>query len=209
MINETYEFLAKGGIIMIPIILCSIAAVTLFIERLYALRNKHTLPEGISQKIQKALQDKNFDDALKICQENPSAIAQIATQAIELRDSSRESMQEAMQDEAKRQVAKLERTIPAIGAIAAISPLLGLLGTVTGMIQVFGRVAQEFDRGMQANPGLLANGIWEALITTAAGLSVAIPTFLLHHFLTTKVDKIILRLEEEATLILNTITPPP
>lgn len=194
---------------MIPILLCSVIALALFFERLYFLRKKNVIPDQFVQNLVEALEHQQLERAQSLCDQNPSVIAAIAKHALKFHGKQRESIQEAIEDEAKRQAARLDRLVPAIGAIATISPLLGLLGTVTGMIAVFGRVASEFNSGAQTSPGLLANGIWEALLTTAAGLSVAIPVFFLHHFIMARVDKILLELEEHSTSILNAISPPP
>lgn len=209
MFQESYAFLAKGGIIMIPIFLCSIIALALFFERLYFLRKKNIIPQKFTENLLQAISEKQFERAQSLCDQHPSALASIAAHALSFRNNKREIIQEAINDEAKRQNARLERLVPALGAIATVSPLLGLLGTVTGMIEIFGRLAAEFNRGAQTSPGLLANGIWEALLTTAAGLSVAIPVFFLHHYILSKIDKIMLDLEETSTKILNTLSPPP
>jgi len=112
-----------------------------------------------------------------------------------------------MQEAGRRETAFLERFVGAIGAVASVAPLIGLLGTVTGMIKVFGRVGEEYEKGGELNPGMLANGIWEALITTAAGLTVAIPAFLAYRYLMSRIDRYVVELEAEASEIVDLVAP--
>ena len=206
--SNAFGFLAKGGILMVFIILCSIAAIVLFTEKWFALRkaSKHTHSQRKS--LEEAISEKQYERALMLCDAHPGPLSQIAKAAILHQNLTREALQESIQDEAKRQFSVINRRIPAVGIIASISPLLGLLGTVTGMIQVFSNLADEYAAGAHANPGMLAGGIWEALLTTAAGLCVAIPAFLLHRLLTAKLDKLWLELEESSTAILDLLAPP-
>lgn len=208
-ITSAYHFLAKGGLIMIPIAFCSLAAVVIFFERYLVLRSAKKQGQIFRLKIIEAIGEKQFERANTLCDQSTTPLAMIARTALEHKDFEREAIQEAMIDEARRQSARLELRLPMLGAIANISPLLGLLGTVTGMIQVFGRLADEFLQGTQANPALLANGIWEALLTTAAGLTVAIPSFILHRMLSSRFDALMLDIEQSATEVLNAISPHP
>lgn len=209
ILNQAFEFLAKGGVVMIFIILCSLAAIVLFVERWMALRQARKQTEALRKPLIEAVTEKQFERAMTLCDAHPGALAALAKAAIEHKDLTREGIQELVMDEGRRQAAKLERFIPAIGAIASISPLLGLLGTVTGMIAVFSNLADEYSAGVQANPGMLAGGIWEALLTTAAGLCVAIPAFILHRMLSAKLDDIWLDIEAASTAIVDILAPAP
>ena len=207
--SHAFDFLTKGGVLMIFIILCSIAAIVFFIERWIALRSAQKHIDQLKSSLLDAVKSSQFERALTLCDAHDCALSELTKCVLSHRELKREAIQEAVQDESKRQFANLNRFIPAIGIIASISPMLGLLGTVTGMIQVFSSLADEYAAGAHANPGMLAGGIWEALLTTAAGLCVAIPAYLLHRWLDAKLDTIILDLESVTTEIIDLIAPPP
>ena len=206
---QTLAFLSKGGVLMIFIFLCSIAAVVFFVERLVVLSSTAKQLRKLKAPLLDAIGNGQFERAMTLCDGDPSPLGALAKAVIKHRTLAREAIQEAADDEAKRQFARLNRFIPSLGAIASISPLLGLLGTVTGMIQVFSHLADEYAAGAHANPGMLAGGIWEALLTTAAGLCVAIPAFLMHRFLNAKLDAIWLELEGCVTEIIDILAPHP
>ncbi|MBQ9394608.1 MAG: MotA/TolQ/ExbB proton channel family protein [Proteobacteria bacterium] len=208
-LTNAFDFLAKGGVVMIFIFLCSIVAIVFFIERCIALKAAMRQTVSVRDSLLEAVRDRQYERALTLCDSNKGAMAELAKCVIRNRHLTREGIQEVLADESKRQFAKLNRFIPAIGVIASISPLLGLLGTVTGMIQVFSNLADEYAAGAHANPGMLAGGIWEALLTTAAGLCVAIPAFLLHRILNAMLDRLWLELEKTATQLIDLIAPPP
>ncbi len=193
---------------MIFIFLCSGAAIIFFVERFIALRSVNRQTEQLRSKLLEALKENQYERAMTLCDSTPGALSALAACALKNRSLTREGIQEAIGDEAKKQFANLERFIPYVGIIASISPLLGLLGTVTGMIQVFSKLADEYAAGAHANPGMLAGGIWEALLTTAAGLCVAIPAFLLHRILSSKLDSVWLNLESASTEIVDILVPP-
>lgn len=207
--SNAFAFLMKGGVLMIAIFLCSIVAIVLFIERMIALSKAAKQTAELAKPLTDAIREGHYERALTLCDSHPGPLGELARAALEHRTLTRESIQEAVSDEGKRQFSSLNRFIPAIGTIASISPMLGLLGTVTGMIQVFSNLADEYAAGAHANPGMLAGGIWEALLTTAAGLCVAIPAFLLHRYLESKLDRLWLALEHHATEIVDCLAPPP
>ena len=138
--TSALDFLAKGGVLMIFIFLCSIAAIVFFIERLIALKSARRQMTELSKPLQEAIESNQYERAMTLCDSHPCALGALAQTALKNQQRTREGIQEAVSDEAKIQFAKLERFIPAIGIIASISPLLGLLGTVTGMIQVFSKL---------------------------------------------------------------------
>lgn len=207
-LNHALDFLSKGGVLMIFIFICSLAAIFFFVERMIALCSASKQTKQLKETLLDALKSGQIERAMTACDAHPCALGALAKAAVEHRHLTREGIQEAVADEAKRQFARLNRFIPAVGVIATISPLLGLLGTVTGMIQVFSKLADEYAAGAHANPGMLAGGIWEALLTTAAGLCVAIPAFLMHRYLNAKLDDLWLELESESTKIIDMIAPP-
>ena len=207
--SNAFAFLMKGGVLMIAIFLCSIVAIVLFIERMITLSKAAKQTDELAKPLTDAIREGQYERALTLCDSHPGPLSELAKAALEHKTLARESLQEAVSDEGKRQFSALNRFIPSIGTIASISPMLGLLGTVTGMIQVFSSLADEYAAGAHANPGMLAGGIWEALLTTAAGLCVAIPAFLLHRYLESKLDRLWLALEHHATEIVDILAPPP
>lgn len=209
ILTQAFDFIVKGGFMMIFIILCSVLAIVFFVERLLALRQAKKCTEALKDALLEAVAENQIERAMTLCDAHPCALAALAKAAISNRTLTREGIQEVVSDEARRQSVKLERFIPTVGAISSISPLLGLLGTVTGMISVFSSLADEYAAGSQANPGMLAGGIWEALITTAAGLCVAIPAFVMHRILNTQLDAVWLEIEAATTAIVDLLAPAP
>src|SRR5690606_1889110 len=145
--NDAYEFLAKGGVVMIPIALCSVIALTVFLERLWALQRQRVLPVQFISLLKKAVREGRWERARSLCDSNESTVSRVARAGLRYINRRREIVRDALQEAGRREISYLERFLPALGAIASIAPLLGLLGTVTGMIKVFGRVAEEYDKG--------------------------------------------------------------
>jgi biopolymer transport protein ExbB len=187
---------------MIPILLFSIVAVTVFLERLWMLRRRKVLPYEDLREVEVLIHGQQFSDARAICQQNHSPLAQIVHAALQYRAASRQVIQEKMVGRGKASAMKLRKGIGLLQTIASVSPLLGLLGTVGGMIKVFDAISM----GGVGDPGSLATGIAEALITTAAGLCVAIPTFLGQRYLSNRAGKFIHGLEDYAGHLLDLIT---
>ncbi len=198
--SEAYQFLAKGGVLMIPILLCSVVALGIFLERLWALRRVRVIPPTFVQKVTKHIHTGDFDRAQDLCDRSPSGVASIVGAGLRHSGKDRATIKEVMEESGRRVASDLERGIGILSSVAAIGPLLGLLGTVTGMIKVFQRVVNQVgaDGGGQVNAGALAGGIWEALITTAAGLSVAIVAFLMFKAVTSIIDRLLVEMEERA-----------
>lgn len=186
------ELMQKGGVIMWVIALFSLIAAIIIIERLLYLRRIRTDEEKMINRLKSTLQKGHFDEALAICETNPSPITNLMRVGIEYREYPRETIREVILDAANQEVPKLEKHLPALGSISNIAPLLGLLGTVIGNIEAFG-VLGKF--GAVGDPGLLAKGISEALLTTAAGIVVAIPAVIFYNYLVSKVNHLIISLE--------------
>jgi biopolymer transport protein ExbB len=142
-------------------------------------------------------------DAIDKCNAMPGPIAQILKAGILKHDRPRAEIKEAIEDAGLHEVPRLEKNLGVLATIAHISPLLGLLGTVTGMVRSFQVIEQKAVAFMPVNPGDLAGGIWESLITTVAGLAVAIPTYVAYNFLVSKVDGFVLEMEKSATDLVN------
>jgi len=187
-----FELLYKGGPVMIVIGFFSVLALAMFLERLYILRRKRVLPPGLLSKLRDLLDSGKSAEAVLLCEQDGSPVAQVLEAGLRAKPVNRV---EKMDEAGRRAVAQLRKNLSVLGTTAAVSPLLGLLGTVTGMIAVFQDVTQY---GV-GNPGDLAQGIWEALITTAAGLVVAIPAYLAYRYLVSRVETLTLVLEAECS----------
>ena len=187
-----FDLLNKGGIIMYFIILLSLVAVVIIIERLIFFRRIRTDEEKMLGRLKSTLEKGHFDEAIAICESNPSPITNLMKVGIEYKEHPAHVIKEVILDAANLEVPKLERFLSSLGTIAHVAPLLGLLGTVTGNIRAFG-VLGGF--GAVGDPGLLAKGISEALLTTAAGIIVSIPAIVFYNYLVSKVNHIIIRLE--------------
>lgn len=189
--------LDHGGLILILILVLSVIAVVIIAERLLFFRRIRGDENVIIQRLQSTLEKGHFDEALSICENNPSPVTNLMKVGIEKRHLSQESIKAAITDAANLEIPRMERYLSFLGTIAHISPLLGLLGTVTGNIRAFGVLGDFAAAG--GNPALLAQGISEALITTAAGLIVAIPAIIFYNALVSKVNHRIIQLENRVT----------
>jgi biopolymer transport protein ExbB len=186
------DILEKGGFILWLIMGLSIIAIAIIIERLIFFRKIQVDENKLIERLKSSLDKGHYDEALSICDNNPAPITNLMRVGIEHRDYPNHVQKEVIMDAANQETPKLERFLSSLGTVAHIAPLLGLLGTVTGNIKAFG-VLGKF--GSVGDPGLLAKGIAEALITTAAGIIVAIPSIIFYNFLVSKVSHIIVRLE--------------
>lgn len=204
-LKEVYQFLALGGPIMVPIFLGSIVALAIFLERLWSLKAEEILPKNLKDTLPELVKKGDFETAIKLCKKDQSPLAKLYSSLIEYRKLPRGELIYTIEEKGKELVSEMEKYIEAIGTIASISPLLGLLGTVTGMIQVFREIVALASEGT-VDPTRLANGIWEALLTTAAGLSVAIPAYIGYKYLLSKVNRYSLELENEAQKIVDILT---
>lgn len=189
-----FELIIKGGVLIVPIILCSIVAMAIVFERLIALKTSKIIPKHLVAKVWKLYKSKKLDSTQIKQIRDESPLGRILAAGLVNMNHSREVMKESIEETGRQVVHKLEKFLNALGTIAAITPLLGLLGTVIGMIKVFTAIMVH---GV-GNPGVLAGGISEALITTAAGLSVAIPTLMFYRYFRGKVDALVIQMEEEA-----------
>jgi biopolymer transport protein ExbB len=189
-----FELVIAGGWLMLPIIVCSVVALAIIVERLWSLQMRRVLPKHLVAQVWRwekihQLNDENLRDL-----QASSPLGSILAAGILNRYHSRDIMKESIEDTGRHIVHELERYLNTLGTIAAITPLLGLLGTVIGMIKVFATITTQ---GV-GNPGALAGGISEALLTTAAGMSVAIPTLMFFRYFRGRVRMLVLRMEQEA-----------
>jgi|YNPMSStandDraft_1061717.scaffolds.fasta_scaffold00338_19 biopolymer transport protein ExbB len=182
------EYFVKGGFLMYPILLCSIISLTIIIERLIFYATLKINPV-VTHKIFELVSNKEFEKSKKLAETLPNVVKSIFIKGID--EYYTANFEEVVEEIAEQQVYKLNRFLPLLGAIASISTLLGFTGTVTGMIKAFESIAQAG----YASPQVVAKGIAEALITTAAGLIVAIPTIAFYHYFTYRADRFVTQLE--------------
>lgn len=198
-----WELMQKGGPIMWPILLCSVIAFAIVIERLIRLRQEQIDTKTFMEQISKSLKRNKVMEALDLCDRTGGPIAAILKAGILKHDRTRVEIREAIEDASVHEVPRLERNLPVLATVAHIAPLLGLLGTVTGLVQAFQVIESKATALNPVNPGDLAGGIWEALLTTVFGLCVAIPTYVAYNYLVSRVDGFVLDMERSATDLLN------
>jgi len=195
-----FEIINKGGPVMFLILFCSVLFVAIFIERLYHYHRAQIDTNEFISGIRNIMKKGNVAEAISICEETPGPVAHIIKTALLKHDRPRGEIAKTIEDAALLEVPRLEKNLVVLATIAHISPLLGLFGTVIGMIQVFMKI-QEM-RGI-INTEALAGGIWVALITTAAGLAVAIPAFVAYNYLVSRVNGLVLDMEKSATEVVD------
>ena len=196
--NKVIDLLVKGGIVMYPIILCSIIALSIFIERLLVLRKNAVIPSDLVTDVEERLKKRDIMGALDICEKNDSSISKIFLSGLKNSGKGMWLVKEAIEERGGRESVILEKYVGILSTIANLSTLLGLLGTVSGMIKTFKVVSQG-----GGNPSLLAGGIAEALITTAAGLCVAIPVLVGYRILKDKAESLIFEMEESSIKLIE------
>lgn len=192
-----------GGPVMIPIIICSVAAVGIVTAKFFYLAGIQTDVHKLKTEIFERVKNNQIKEVADLCSRNPSPIAKIFKAGVLKLGSSREEIRAAIEEASAFEIPKLEHRLPALATIAHVAPLLGLLGTVTGLAGVFYAIQV---RSTSLNPvatGDLAAGIWEALITTIAGLIVAIPAYVSYNYLVNRINGYILDMERSAGELLN------
>ncbi len=188
------ELVQAGGWLMLPLIACSVAALAIIVERIWSLQVRRVLPKNLVAQVWRWEKINQLNDEHIKELQSSSPLGCILSSGILTRNESRDMMKNSIEDTGRHVVHELERYLNSLGTIAAITPLLGLLGTVIGMIKVFATITTQ---GV-GNPGALAGGISEALITTAAGMSVAIPTLMFYRYFRGRVRMLVIRMEQEA-----------
>lgn len=196
------DFLAKGGVLVTPILFCSVLALAIFLERLIRFRRIRKHGVGPAEEIAQHIRNGEDHQAYELARTSNSPMGRILAQALEVRDQDRETLETVMSHASNNEVRGLSRYLQALATIGNIAPLLGLLGTVTGMIKAF-MVIQQM--GGKVNAAVLAGGIWEAMLTTALGLAVALPTMVAHSYLVSRVDIYESRLQDGAVTFIKAI----
>ncbi|HSA47891.1 MAG TPA: MotA/TolQ/ExbB proton channel family protein [Candidatus Competibacteraceae bacterium] len=194
-----FDLIKAGGWLMVPILACSLAAATLIVERLLALRRARVLPEQLVAILRRWVELGAVHLADMDVLPLGSPLGRIVAAGLANRHRSRDILRERIEDIGRHVVHELERFLNTLGTIATISPLLGLLGTVTGMIKVFEVVAAQGN----SNFSLLSVGIAEALVTTAAGLTVAIPSLLFYRYFQRRIDELVVDMEQETLELID------
>ena len=198
------EWVSRGGPVMIPIILSSVVALAAVLERLWALRRERVVPQAFCVELIDLIRQERFPDALTLCRKKDSSIARILEVALEARGSSRSDLKEKVEEVGRRESAELERFVPILGTVSTLGPLLGLLGTTLGMIKTF----EGIESGGMGQMTFVAGGIGIALITTFSGLLVAIPSVIAHQYLLSRVDRLVVDLEEVSLGVVDLLVAP-
>ena len=196
------EVFEKGGFLMYPIFICSLIAVTIFFERMFYLKSVKTKSKRFVDRVKNLVKKGSIELAISACRKSPTPISQIMLAGLMKFGQGREEIKEAIEDSANQEIPLLEKNLSTLSTIGNITPLLGLLGTVFGMIKAFNVIAIM---GV-GQPEALAGGISEALLTTAFGLSVAIPTIVIYNYLSHRVDKLIKEMEISCVDLLELLT---
>jgi len=194
-----FELMKAGGWVMWPLLLCSVAAVAIVGERLWSLQRKYIAPSELLAQARQWLQRDELDGARVNLLRDSSPLGRIFAAGIVNRSHGREILKEAIEDAGRHVAPELERYLRTLGTIAAVSPFLGLLGTVFGMIQMFSGIGQH---GV-GDSSIVADGIAQALVATAAGLTVAIPSLIFHRYLRGRVNELLLDMEREAVKLVE------
>ena len=196
-----FEMVKSGGWLMLPLILCSIGAFAIIAERFWSLRTEKILPKHLVATVWTAVKNNKLvrHDIEELGKQ--SALGKVLTAGLINRDNDRDRIKESIEEQGREVVHELEQFLDTLGTIAAISPLLGLLGTVVGMIKVFSQITLH---GV-GNPGLLADGISQTLVTTAAGLSIAIISLIFYRYFRRRVDTYVVAIEKEAIKMVDVL----
>lgn len=199
-----FGVLARGGISMILImgfiLGCSITAVAIIIDRFINLRKAKIDTQKFMARVKRTIEMNRVEESISFCEQTPGPIAHILKAGLLKHNQKKEEIKEAIEDAGLLEVPRLEKYLKGLSTIASVSPLAGLLGTVTGMIKAFMKIQTA---GGTTNPSNLAGGIWEALLTTAAGLVVAIPSLIAYNYLSSKVNTFLLEMEYSSRELIN------
>ncbi len=196
------DMFLKGGLVMWPILACSIIGLAIAVEKFIVIRKSKINVPAFSIKIRGILKKKDVASAMGYCMEEKSPIANIIRRGLKKIKLGRKRVLDAIEIAGKQEISKLEKGLSTLATVAGAAPMLGFLGTVTGMIAAFMKI-QELQGN--ASPADLASGIWEALLTTAFGLFVGIPALVLYNYFVSNINKIVLDMERVATDVLDVL----
>ncbi len=199
---QLLDILVKGGYLMIPIYLASIVALYIFVERILALRKVQINTRTFVLQVRNLLLRNEMEDAIVLCKKTAGPISRMTRIGIENLNRPRLEIKEAIDSVGKAEIYNLEKNLGALGTIASVAPMLGFFGTVTGMITAFMQIQSH---GGNVDASVLAGGIWEALLTTAAGLAVGIISLIAYNYVQGKIEKIVFEMEEVSTELMSSI----
>jgi biopolymer transport protein ExbB len=200
---DPFEIMDKGGILMWPILACSIVGLAIVIERFVSLRRATIDTREFMDTMRQVLRQNRMQDAVSVCEETDAPVARILKAGILKHNRPKEDIREAIENAGHLEMPRLERYLSALATCASIAPLIGLLGTVQGMIKCFAQIQNK--RG-QVNPADLAEGISNALLTTAGGLTVAIPLLVLYNYFVSRVDNMVVEMEISSSELIELLT---
>ncbi|MBN1586992.1 MAG: MotA/TolQ/ExbB proton channel family protein [Candidatus Omnitrophica bacterium] len=200
------DLMIKGGPIMIPILLCSVLSVAVILERLYHMQRATINTPSFLEDVVSRLQRNKLMEAIDICERTSGPVAHVVKAAVLKHDRSRQEMREAVEEAGMQEIPRLNKNLGILSTIAQIAPLLGLLGTVAGMISAFQVIQEKASALYPVSPGDLAGGISQALITTMAGLMVAIPTFVAYHYFTSRANQMIMEMDRSGASVINLLS---
>ncbi|MBI3322048.1 MAG: MotA/TolQ/ExbB proton channel family protein [Candidatus Omnitrophica bacterium] len=197
------DIIARGGPVMIAIVMCSVFSLALIMERLYYFISLHLGPDIDRRfaELRSHLEGHRWKEAAMLCGSWQGPVARVVQAGLAIRDSSPQEIDEAMEEAAHEEMPKVEQHLRWLSTLAQVSTLLGLLGTVTGLVRAFQVIQNKSSGGNPVSPGDLAGGVWEALITTVAGLLVAIPTILAYNYFAGRVVEAQFQMEKAAALV--------
>ena len=192
MTSQMLDHVSRGGIVMVPILICLVFALIIILERLWSLRRKRIFRPNILDTIEHLLHEHHIVEAVMWCKRYDSTMTRLVLVALLNAERPKADIKELIEDRRRQEIPFLERYLTTLGTIASISPFLGLLGTVVGLLRVFEAISQE---GGVTNVANLSSGIQNALITTVAGLCVAIPSLVAYNHFARRAEDIILEVE--------------
>ena len=195
------EFITAGGIFMWPLLVCSVLIIAFSIERTWFLQKRLICPDGLSNQLRNLIENKNIDNKQAEEISHLSSLGFLLINCLKYKNLPRENLESKIEEKAAEVQYSLERNLTMLGTIATISPLIGLLGTVVGMITAFTGLTETSG----ANPDLLAAGISQALITTAFGLLIAVPGLVLHKYFEQKINYLLINLQKEVSGFIDII----
>ena len=200
-----FDLLLKGGYVMIPLLLLSIAAIAIFVERMLTLKKADKAPKGLLEQVKSLVAQGNVEQAKMVCKQDNSPIAKMLEKGVSRIGSPLKNIEVSIENVGKIEIYRLEKNLSTLATISGAAPMIGFLGTVTGMIQAFIAIAQEEG---SVSPKLLSEGIYEAMITTAVGLAVGIIAYLGYNYLVTQVQKVIHKMEYTSVEFIDLLQEP-
>ncbi|MBM3249847.1 MAG: MotA/TolQ/ExbB proton channel family protein [Candidatus Omnitrophica bacterium] len=203
---SVWQIFLAGGPVMWPILFCSLFAFTIVLEKFMHLHAINIDTQAFLARIIEKLKHHDTKEALQICDSTRGPVSNILKAGVLKYDRPKQQIVESIEDASLYEIPRLKKNLTALATIAHVSPLLGLLGTVTGMVRCFQTVQAKATSFHPVSPGDLAGGIWEALLTTVAGLIVAIPTFVAYNYFASRINSFIIEMERVSTELVNFLT---